>query len=72
MHIKELFKAYHTTYDTRCKLQMQLPTFNIIAYGRNCLSYESAKTWNSLSSTIKQCSNREVFKGHTGLEWTTL
>ncbi len=31
----------------------QLPTFNTIAYGRNCLSYESAKTWNSLSTAIK-------------------
>ena len=47
-YIKELFKAKHTTYDTRCKLQLQLPTFNAIAYGRNLLSYESAKIWNSL------------------------
>ncbi len=60
-YIKELVKAKHTTYDTRCKLQLQAPTFNTIVYGRNCLSYESAKTWNSLSSAIKQCSNRESF-----------
>ncbi len=72
-YIKELFKAKHTTYDTRCKLQLQLPTFNTIAYGRNCVRYESAKTWNLLSSAIKQCSDREsFFKGHRGLEWTIL
>ncbi len=60
-YIKELFKAKHTTYDTRHKLQLQIPTFNTIACGRNCLRYESAKTWNSLSSVIKQCSDRESF-----------
>ncbi len=58
-YIKELFTAKHITYDTRCKLQLKLPTFNTIVYGHKCLSYESAKTWNSLSSAIKQCSNKE-------------
>ena len=52
-YINELHKAKHTAYDTRCKLQLQLPTFNTTAYGRNSISYES-------------------FKGHTGMEWTTL
>ncbi len=46
---KGTFKVKHTTYDTRCKLQLQLPNFKTVAYGRNCLSYENAKTWNSLS-----------------------
>ena len=48
-------------YDFVEQLQLQLPTFNTIAYGRNCLRYESAKTWNSLRSVIKQFSDRESF-----------
>ncbi len=62
-YIKERFKAKHTTHDTRCKLQLQLPTFNTIAYSHNCLRYESAKTWNSLtgSSVIKHCNYSKSF-----------
>ncbi len=60
-YINELVKAKLSTHDTRCKLQLQIPTFNTIAYGRNCLSYKSSKTWNSLNRAIKQCSNRKSF-----------
>ncbi len=62
-YIKELFRAKHTTYDARCKLQLRLPTFNTIAYGRNSLRYESAK--NLFSSAIKNSVVIwKVFKGH--------
>ncbi len=47
------------TPDVNCNCNFLIP------YGRNCYygrkSYGSAKTWNSLSSAIKQCSDREFF-----------
>ncbi len=52
-YIKQLFGAKNSKYGTKCILQLQVPSFNTIKYGRNCIRYECPKMWNSPSSTIK-------------------
>ncbi len=64
-YIKQLFEAKNSknrTYGTtRCILQLQLPSFNTIKYGRNCIRNECPKMLNSLSSTLKLYKSNDSF-----------
>ena len=62
--MRDLFKLRFTdrTVREKHKVNMIIPEFNQVAYGKKCLRTFGAKLWNSLPYYIKSSENIESFK----------
>ena len=62
--MKEIFSLRQTDKPVRgkYKLDLDIPSYNQVTFGRKALAFFGPKTWNSLSYHIKSAENLASFK----------
>ena len=62
--MKEIFSLRQTDRPVRekCKLNLELPSYNQVTFGCKALTFFGPKAWNSLSYHIKSAENFVSFK----------
>ena len=62
--MKENFNLRQTNRPVRekCKLNLVIPSYNQVTFGRKALTFFGPKTWNSFPYHIKSAENRASFK----------
>ena len=62
--IKQIFELRETNRNVRDKYQLNLniPNYNQVTFGKKCLRIFGPKIWNSLPYHIKSSKNLETFK----------
>ena len=61
-YLKELFVFRNSSYSLRGKNILTLPTPRTTNYGLECIRYQAAKIWNSLSDSIRTMTSFKDFK----------
>ena len=62
--MKEIFSLKQTDRPVRekCKLNLDIPSYDQVTFGRKALTFFAPKTWNSLPYHIKSAENLASFK----------
>ena len=70
--MRDLFKLRFTNRPVRekCKMNMIIPEFNHVSYGKKSFRTFGPKLWNSLESFKRK--SRIIQKNNKALEWRTL
>ena len=61
-YLHEMFVTDDSAYDMRNSMNIVMPNFNTLKYGKNSVSYTGAKLWNILNNETKQAINIKAFR----------
>jgi len=60
-YLHEMFVVHDSIYDMINSMNIVMPKFNTVKYGKNAISYTGVKLWNILNTETKQAINIMVF-----------
>ena len=61
-YLHEMFVMYDSAYDMRNSMNIIMPKFNTVMYGKKSISYTGVKLQNILNNETKQAINIKVFR----------
>jgi len=61
-YLYEMFVVYDSAYDMRNSMNIVIPKFNTVKYGKKSISYTGVKLWTILNTETKQTVNIKAFR----------